>query len=121
MRTRASLFAAIAALSPLVAAAPAEAAPFQLVVVRNVYAPAEITILAGNTLEITNLDIEGHDVYSLDIDGSGRPLFRSPVVGTGGHAVVAGVERLTPERNPYAFVCSLHSEMFGNITIVTTD
>lgn len=118
MRHRAPLLAAVLALAPL-ATVPAEATvPVQMTTVRNVYVPSEVYVVAGFSLEFTNVDIEGHDVYSLDLGPNG-PLFSTGPVGTGGHKTVQDVDTLPP--GVYPFVCSFHSEMYGNLNVVAQE
>ena len=114
MRIRMPLLALLG-LAPAVLAAPADAAPFQIATAAHTYVTSEVTVLAGSTLELTNLDIERHDVTALDHDGTGRPLFASGSIGTGEHAVVEGVDALPP--SVYPFYCATHPDMVGNITV----
>lgn len=107
---------ALLAFAPVVVTAgPSEAAPFQIVTTAHAFVTSEVTVLEGSTLELTNLDIERHDVTSLDRDATGRPLFASGSLGTGEHAVVEGVDVLAP--SVYPFYCATHPDMVGNLTV----
>jgi plastocyanin len=109
---------AMAALPLVLAAGPARAAeevPDNVVTaVATRYLPAQVTITAGQTLELVNLENSPHDVVAYDWSG-GLPLFQSPVVGVGGRARVARVETLPP--SIYLFVCSVHDTMTGLLTV----
>jgi plastocyanin len=111
--------AALAALPLVLVAGPARAddpLPPENVVttLATRYVPAQITIKAGQTLDLVNLENSPHDVVAHDWSG-GRPLFQSPVVGVGGRARVARVETLPP--SVYLFVCSVHDTMTGLLTV----
>jgi plastocyanin len=56
-----------------------------------------------------------HDVISNDRAPDGGRLFRSPVIGPGQTAFVAGSQFLTT--GSYAFFCSIHPNMTGNLTV----
>jgi plastocyanin len=114
-------FAALAALPLVLVAGPAGPARAVDPLADNVvtaaatrYVPAQVTIKAGQTLELVNLENSPHDVVAYDWSG-GLPLFQSPVVGVGGRARVARVESLPP--SVYLFVCSVHDTMTGLLTV----
>jgi polyvinyl alcohol dehydrogenase (cytochrome) len=66
----------------------------------------------GDTLRFRNLDpIAGHDV-----DSTQPGLFGSPVIPFGQSTLVDGVETLAP--GDYGFLCSIHPNMRGNLTVI---
>lgn len=111
--------AAVAAVSFLVPTAPAHAlVPQQALAYSGGYVLSEITIFAGDTLTLTNLDAQqAHDIVSLDwLNGSRR--FRSDAAAVGQSVPVVGVETLPP--STYPFLCSIHEWMVGNLTVTAT-
>jgi plastocyanin len=113
-------FAALAALPlALGAAAPAAAAddpPDHVVATVAIrYVPPTLTITAGDTLALVNLEGSLHDVVAFDRGADGEPVFRSAVVGVGGVTPVARVETLPP--SAYAFYCSVHDSMTGLLIV----
>lgn len=125
MRARTLLLA----VSWLTVALPAEAqvreptvpAPMQVVASQpNVYVVSEVQVFEGDTLFLTNVDPQlPHDVVSEDyVPGTAQRVFRTQgAVGLGGHIQVVGVERL-PAGDSRPFLCSLHPEMRGNVTVL---
>jgi plastocyanin len=116
--------AAAAALgaAPASLAAPA-LAPLPLGVVvagpgafATTFATPAVVVPAGTPLTFVNADAAGHSVVSVDFDGNGRPLFSSDIINTGGTAPVNGTAALAP--GSYAFVCGLHPNMTGSLTVV---
>jgi plastocyanin len=106
----------LSALPLVLPAAPARAAvQQQAVTFRNTFFPSEITILAGDTLQLTNVDLERHDITALDTNGT-DPLFESATIGPGQQALVQRVETLAP--SVYPFYCSVHEQMVGNLTVL---
>jgi plastocyanin len=111
----------VAALSLVLlgAASPAGAAedpPDHVVATAAIrYLPPTITITAGDTLALVNLESALHDVVAVDRGADGEPLFRSAVVGAGGVTPVARVEVLQP--SVYSFYCSVHDTMTGLLTV----
>lgn len=97
--------------------APAHAlVPQQVVTIASAYAPSEVTILAGDTLTLTNLDPQlEHDLVSEDTVAGVRVFRTNGAIPFGGQAAVAGVEKLPP--SVYPFFCSLHEYMRGNLTV----
>lgn len=95
-----------------------------------VFAPPEATILGGTQLQMANGDIQSHNVTSTDplldedgnevLDSRGRPvpLFASPTVGASGPVPVERSEDLAG--GTYAFFCSVHPSMRGNLTVVAS-
>ena len=90
--------------------APAGAQPNVIVAVSATYAPAEVVIVAGTGLTLVNLDADTHDVTAVHGE------FSSATIGRGERAKVVGVESLEP--NTYSFFCTVHPDMFGNLTVV---
>jgi plastocyanin len=69
----------------------------------------------GERLTFRNLDVTGHDVTSRLIGLDGKPLFGTPVIGTGSSALVVGSQYLTT--GSYDFYCSVHPFMRGTLTV----
>jgi plastocyanin len=79
--------------------------------------PVPLLVGQGTTLQFANLDPLGwHAVESTLYDEDGAPIFSSRSVGMGMTATVNGVELLAP--GEYAFMCTIHFGMNGNLTIV---
>ena len=103
-------------------AAPARAAavpvPHQAVAVANGYVLAEVVIVQGGTLTLTNADptLLSHDLVSRAFGGGVR-LFGSPPAAAGERVEVARVATLAP--GVYPFLCSLHESMIGNLRVQT--
>ena len=109
---RRGVISAVAALS-VIGAAPARAAEQKAYAVGLTYATPALVLNKGDSLRFTNIDpLAGHD---LDSDKPG--LFGSPVVSTGKSSPVTGVQSLPP--GTYAFHCSLHSWMHGELTVTS--
>jgi len=115
---------AVLALCGLAAAAtPARALPaplpHQVVTVGGRFVSPEIVVVQGDTLTLTNLDPSiTHDLVSRGYrPGTGVRLFASAPVATGKQSNVAGVGSLGP--GVYAFLCSLHEGMIGNLRVQT--
>lgn len=79
------------------------------------YVPIETTVVEGELLEFTNLDVTPHDVVALNEDAAGKPLFATETIGTGETVPVEGVEKLRP--GVYDFTCTLHAEMLGTVFV----
>lgn len=96
--------------------APASAAPGAVGAVVETFVPASVSVGAGETLTLVNLERSPHDVTSLDVGTDGLPLFQSAIVYEPGQtAVVRGVESLEP--GLYEFYCSVHEQMRGTVTV----
>lgn len=78
-------------------------------------APA-VVLPQGSTLTLVNGDTMTHDVSSADRTKSGQRLFKSDFTSAGGASEVKGVEGLKP--GSYGFICSLHPNMKGELTIL---
>lgn len=79
--------------------------------------PTVIVVPKGEGLRLVQLDIERHDVTSVDTDKGGRPLFANPTtLGFGSTGLVVGVDAL--EVGDWQFYCSIHPEMTGVLKVV---
>jgi plastocyanin len=109
-----TLCAAAAALLP---AQPASALglPQEIVTAAHDFWPADITIFQGDSLTLVNADTEVHDVSASDWI-NGHRMFQSAAIGPAKTAKVLGVESLSP--SVYPFVCSLHADMVGTLTVL---
>lgn len=101
--------AAVVGLLGLAPVPGADAAPNVVAAVNSMYAPAEVVIAAGTGLTFVNFDLSSHDVVAEHNE------FASATIDRGATKVV-GVESLAP--NTYGFTCTVHPEMFGNLTVV---
>jgi len=80
------------------------------------FVPPNLTLVAGDTLTHTNLDVLEHNVVSEDQGPDGSPLFESAIIGAGDSAPVEGVEQLEP--GVYPFTCVIHPAMSGEVEVV---
>lgn len=78
------------------------------------YSSSVITIDQGEALFFRNLDANRHDLVSKDQAG-GKPIFSTPLLTTGGEAVVQGVQQL--KGGNYQFFCTVHTYMTGTLTV----
>ena len=85
------------------------------------YLTQQVLSTAGSALTFTNLDTTSHDVTSratktVVVKGKKRqrPLFTGGVNG-GGSITLASTKNLRP--GTYAFFCSLHPGMTGNLAV----
>ena len=79
------------------------------------FAPPTIVLPQGSTLTFVNADSMTHDIAAED-ERKGEPLFKAAYTSGGGNtAEVEGVEKLKP--GTYPFICSLHSQMQGELRI----
>lgn len=104
----------VGALS-LAAPDPARSVPNAVVAVGALYVPGEVVVAAGTGLTFANLDAMSHDVTATESGPVGGLAFRSATIGRG-TAPVVGVEDLEP--NTYSFYCTVHTDMFGLLTVV---
>ena len=81
----------------------------------NRYLTPEITIDQGDRVLFTNTDVADHDVLARDNGPTGKPLFRSELIGFGRTAPVEGTEYLTT--GSYGFLCSIHPQMEGTLHV----
>lgn len=110
-RTIAAALVAVALLA-LPPAAHADETLYAVPVDR--YSSSVITIDQGEALIFRNVDLNRHDVVSKQQAG-GKPLFASPLLSTGGEALVQGVQQL--KGGNYEFFCSIHTYMTGTLTV----
>jgi len=83
----------------------------------NTYLTPDVTIDQGESVTFTNADAVEHDVLARDKGPDGKPLFRSELVGFAQSAPVEGTEYLVT--GAYPFVCSLHPQMEGTLTVTS--
>jgi plastocyanin len=81
------------------------------------YLTTSVTMDQGERLTFLNLDTTGHDVRANALAPRGRPLFGTPVIGTGSSASVEGSQYLTT--GSYGFHCSVHPFMRGTLTVTS--
>lgn len=77
----------------------------------NQYATPQVTVDQGEPLFFRNSDIAAHDVTH----DAEEPLFRSELVGQGESSFVEGSQYLVT--GTYAFLCSVHPDMKGTLTV----
>lgn len=111
------VIAAIAAGSALFAAPAAHAQGQISAGPPNQYLTPDVTIDQGDSVTFVNADAVEHDVLARDKGPDGKPLFRSELVGFAQSAPVEGTEFLVT--GAYPFVCSLHPQMEGTITVTS--
>ncbi|HKP92161.1 MAG TPA: plastocyanin/azurin family copper-binding protein [Thermoleophilaceae bacterium] len=107
-----------AAAATLALAAPAASADEQIAAgPGSQYLTTSVTIDQGERLTFQNVDTTGHDVTARLPGLDGKPLFGTPVIGTGGSAFVDGSQYLTT--GDYDFLCSIHPFMTGTLHVTT--
>ena len=111
MRSRAGVVAALLALA-LAPSAVADETLYAVPVDR--YSSSQVTIDQGEALIFRNVDLNRHDVVAKQQAG-GKPLFASPLLSTGGEALVQGVQQL--KGGSYEFFCSIHTYMTGTLNV----
>jgi plastocyanin len=79
------------------------------------YTSTSVTIAQGERLTFQNLDISDHDVTADTRGPDGKPLFGTPLIGTGEESFVEGSQYLTAGHYPY--VCSIHANMVGTLHV----
>jgi plastocyanin len=79
------------------------------------YATTSVTMGQGERLTFQNLDISDHDVTATTRGSGGKPLFGTPLIGTGEESFVEGSQYLTT--GDYSFVCSIHANMQGTLHV----
>lgn len=114
MRARTGATAAATAALALALAPAAHADETLYAVPVDRYSSDVITVDQGEALIFRNADLNRHDVVSTQQAG-GKPLFSTPLLSTGGEAVVQGVQQL--KGGNYPFFCSIHSYMKGTLTV----
>jgi glucose/arabinose dehydrogenase len=113
--TRLPVLRTLLAAVLLVPAPAAYGAAHTIVSAGNLYAPADITVARGDTVELVNVDPVPHNITALSTSASGALLFSSDNADAGERVTVRGVEKLKP--GAYAYFCSLHEEMRGTIRV----
>jgi plastocyanin len=106
--------AAAAALALLGAAPAAHADERVYAVPVNQYSSTVITIDQGEALFFRNIDLQQHDLVAKD-QAAGKPLFGSPLLGSGEEALVVGAQQL--KGGNYAFFGTVHPFMTGTLTV----
>jgi plastocyanin len=102
-------------VGPLVAAARADQqirATFP-----SSFSTTSVTIDQGERFTFQNLDVTSHDVTAETRGPDGKPLFGTPLIGTGEEAFVEGSQFLTSGH--YPFVCSIHANMVGTLHVTS--
>lgn len=111
MRARTGAFAVVLTL----ACAPAAAADETVYAVPvDRYSSDVITVDQGEALIFRNLDLNRHDIVSVQQSG-GKPIFSTPLQSTGGEAIVQGVQQLNG--GSYQFFCSIHTYMKATLNV----
>ena len=105
---------AIAAAGALLIAPAARADETVYAVPVDRYSSSVVTIDQGEALFFRNADLNRHDLVSKDQAG-GKPIFSTPLLSTGGEAVVQGVQQL--KGGSYQFFCTVHTYMTGTLTV----
>jgi spore coat protein A, manganese oxidase len=80
------------------------------------YTPRTPVMRAGGSLQLTNLDQTVHDLSAVALRPDGRPLFRARFTMFNETSPIVGAEEL--EAGTYAFLCSLHSTMTGELRVL---
>lgn len=80
----------------------------------NQYSSTVITIDQGEALFFRNIDLQQHDLVAKQQSG-GKPLFGTPLLGTGEEALVQGAQQL--KGGNYPFFCTIHTFMTGTLTV----
>ena len=105
---------AIAALATLALAPAARADETIYAVPVDRYSSSVVTVDQGEALIFRNADLNRHDLVSKQQAG-GKPLFSTPLLSTGGEALVQGVQQL--KGGNYEFFCTIHTYMTGTLTV----
>lgn len=115
MRRGRAAFGALVALALVPAVARADETVYAVPVDR--YSSDVITVDQGEALIFRNADLNRHDLVSKTQAG-GKPLFGTPLLSTGGEAVVQGVQQLGG--GDYPFFCTIHTYMTGTLKVTGT-
>jgi plastocyanin len=105
-------FVALALLGPTATASGAERI---VAIPQSTYATSNVAIDQGEPLTFLNLDALSHDVTARGKGPDGKPLFSTPLIGTGQEVPVEGADALTPGN--YAFYCTIHPNMEGTLSV----
>jgi plastocyanin len=111
-RARLAAFAGGALTLALAPAASADERVYAVPV--NQYSSTVVTIDQGEALFFRNIDLQQHDLVSKEQSG-GKPLFGTPLLGTGEEALVQGAQQL--KGGNYPFFCTVHPFMTGTLTV----
>lgn len=116
MKRRGSIVIALVAMVAMLAAlTPANAAPGFVVAIPGStsagYATRAAVLQRGNNLKFVNLDVPLHDVVFTH-----NSSIRSPLIGLGKQAFVAGANTLP--KGVFGFYCSIHPNMRGNLRVI---
>ena len=105
----------VAGLLAAATAAPSPAGPLdqRVVALGFTYLPDEVTVVQGEVLEFTNLDVAFHDVVALRNGADGKPAFATDLLSTGETSVIEDLEKLPA--GVYDFTCTLHPSMLGTL------
>lgn len=80
------------------------------------YLNPDVSIAPGEEVLFQNLDFSApHDVTSIDISPTFQPLFRSETVNAPAEVPVVGAETLA--EGSYDYICSIHPNMQGTLTV----
>jgi plastocyanin len=109
---RRALGLALLALALVPAAAHADERVYAVPV--NQYSSTVITIDQGEALFFRNIDLQRHDLVAKDQAG-GKPIFGTPLLGTGEEALVQGAQQV--KAGNYPFFCTIHPFMTGTLTV----
>jgi plastocyanin len=114
---RAALTLGLAALA-VAALAPAARADERIVAGPPVrYVTPAVTIDQGERLTFLNQDTVAHDVTARNDGPDGKPLFRTDTIGNGKEVPVEGSQYLVT--GTYRFLCTVHPNMEGTITVTS--
>jgi glucose/arabinose dehydrogenase/plastocyanin len=105
--------------APGLAAAPAsgtEGLTHRVTTQQFRFIPDQLLATVGDSLIYTNADFDDHNLVSERLGPDGQPLFKTPIIGLGESAPVAGVENL--DAGTYPFYCAPHPWMIGNLEVV---
>lgn len=93
--------------------------PAQISSIAYEFAPMDITIVQGQEVTYSNIDVAPHNVMAKGTHRDGRPLFGSDTITAGKWVPVNGVTTLAP--GVYDFTCTLHPRMLGSLTVNQAD
>ena len=115
MRSQVITVAAGAAAVLALAAPPALADERIEAAAPNRYTTPEVTMDQGERLTFLNRDGVRHDVTATQVGEDKKPLFSTPLIEQGQEVFVEGSQFLTT--GSYDFLCTVHPEMKGRITV----
>jgi plastocyanin len=94
------------------AGAPAGAAPAVITATADQFYPSQVYVPQGTALTFFNADGHDHDVTGRDASFGSGPTAKEAA------STVVGVESLPP--GTYTFWCTIHTWMYGLLTVVGT-